>query len=50
MKTPVAVQNEDALHQKQDYPTEHGNAVNDDQGHNLMSDVAAPKTLPMHKK
>jgi len=50
MKTPIAVHNEDALQQKQDYPTEHGKAMNDHQGNNLPGDLASPKTLPMRKK
>jgi len=50
MKTRVTVQNQDALHEKYDYPTEHSEAMNDDQGENLVGDFASPKPFPMRKK
>jgi hypothetical protein len=50
MKSAVSVQNQDTLHQKQAYPTEHGKTVNNDQWNNLPGDLASSKTLAMGKE
>src|SRR5579859_1275223 len=50
MKPGIAVQNQNALHQKQDDPTEHRKAMDDDQGDNLAGDFASAKPLAMRKE
>jgi hypothetical protein len=50
MKPPISAQDEDALNQKQDHPTEHGKTMNDDQGNDLPGNFASSETLPMRKK
>jgi hypothetical protein len=49
MKPPVSVQNEEALHKEQDDPTEHDEAMSNDQGDDLPRDVAR-ETLAMQIK
>jgi len=50
MKTRIAVQDEEALDQKQDDPAEHGKAMNDDQRNDLPGNFASTNTLSVEKK